>query len=321
MNATFKNQLKDVSWLLRYADHCRVGVEPDEPVQSIRQRFSKAAWRVLCRSDRNDFLPILQNQQLSFVDLQNYCQALARFGWLKAPCRSLLSFVITESYLYYDQQPSVPTDQEKFIFMRLAESAGGVTTKQLALVRHWQTQMRLELKPRMKWAGLVNKATLWRQREWVRLNQTHDQTLHFYCRSMPWRGYEIVPLDTPLALFDDAVAMGTCLYGLRNLCFKEYQASRFFSLRSQGKRLATFELVHDCPGPCSKGWEMRYGRWTLQDFRLSFNRLACANLNADLVAFAAMYNIWSSRPARQPTSLKTLNIAHSRRLNRVGWFQ
>ncbi len=300
MSATQMSELKDLSWLLRYAGHCRIALDPIEPVQSLRLHFTKAAWRVLCRSERNDFLPILQNRRLTFKDLRTYCQALADFGWAKAPARTLLNFVITESYRYYDREPSVPTAQEKFIFMRLAEQAEAITTQELALVRHWETHLGMALKPQMKWARLVARAKQWRQRERVRLEQPNDQAWHFYCRAMQWRGYEIVPLDTPLALFDEAVAMGTCLYTLRYLCSRNSQASRFFSLRKQGSRVATFELTLSNPQPSFKGWDLRYGRWTLQDARLSFNRLIPNCLVDDLVAFASMYNIWSKRPARQP---------------------
>lgn len=305
-----KQKLKDLSWLLRYAEHCRISLDTVEPVQSIRHQFSKPAWRVLCRSDRDDFLPILQNQSLSFEDLQTYCHALERFGWFKAPSRVLLSFVITESYLYYDQKPSVPTSQEKFIFMRLADQTSSASTKELALVRLWQTQLHMALKPQMKWTRLVDRAKLWRQREKVRLAQSVDQAWHFYCRSISWRGYEIVPLDTSLALFDEAVAMGTCLYNLRYLCCRDSQASRFFSLRQEGARVATFELVHEYPSYCSKGWEQRNGRWTLQDTRLSFNRLPSAQLVGHLVAFTAIYNIWATRPRRQPRSQVNVDSAN-----------
>lgn len=305
VTTTSKVLFKDLSWLLRYAAYCRVSLDLAEPVESIRRQFSKAAWRVLCRSDRSDFLPILQNQQLSFADLQAYCHALAQFGWLKAPGRILLSFVITESYLYYDQRPSPPTNKEKFIFMRLGEQADAVTTKELALVRHWQTQLRMRLTPQMKWSRLVDRAKLWRERERVRLTLSSGKTWYFYCQTMSWRGYQVVPLDTPLALFDEAVAMGTCLYNLRSLCCRGAQASRFFSLRRQGQRVATFELTHESPSCASKGWELRNGRWALQDSRLSFNRLLSAELIADLVAFAKMYNTWASRPARQSKSQKS----------------
>lgn len=318
MSTNSKVLFKDLSWLLRYADHCRMSLDPADPVKSIRQQFSKAAWRVLCRSDRSDFLPILQNQQLSFVDLKTYCHALAEFGWLKAPARTLLGFVITESYLYYDQKPSAPISQEKFTFMRLGEQAGAVTTKELALVRHWQTQHHMRLKPEMKWSRLVARARLWRQRERVRLTQSNGQNWHFYCRSMPWRGYEIVPLDTPLALFDEAVAMGTCLYNLRYLCSRSCQASRFFSLRQEGVRVATFELVHEYPSYCSKGWKQRNGRWTLQDTRLSFNRLPPAQLVGHLAAFVAMYNIWAARPLRQPQSQMSIGLYNSCLSDEVG---
>ncbi len=300
MSATQMSELKDLSWLLRYADHCRIALDPREPVHSLRLLFTKAAWRVLCRSERNDFLPILQNRRLMFKDLRAYCHTLAEFGWVKAPARTLLNFVITESYRYYDRKPSVPTERDKFIFMRLAEQAEVITTQELALVRNWQTHLHMALKPQMKWERLVTRAKLWRQRERVRLAQPNEKAWHFYSREMQWRGYEVLPLDTPLALFDDAVAMGTCLYTLRYLCCRNAQASRFFSLRKQGTRVATFELTLGYPQPSFKGWDLRYGKWTLQDSRLSFNRLIPKVLIDDLVAFATLYNIWSKRPARQP---------------------
>jgi hypothetical protein len=303
MSPSKSTELKDLSWLLRYSQHCGVALcDADEPMQSLRLMFTKATWRVLCRSERDDFIPILANQRLSFKDLGAYCQALVEFGWTKAPSRTILAFVITESYLYYDRRPSVPKTEEKFIFMRLAQQNAFVTTSELALVRHWQTQMRMLLKPQMSWSRLVARAKLWRERERVRLTQPSDQRWHFYCRPMPWRGYEIMPLDTPLALLDEAVVMGTCLYSLRYLCCRDSKASRFFSLRKQGRRVATFELTLDCPRPWFQGWDLRYGRWTLQDSRLSFNRLIPQELAADLLAFAALYNLWSKRPARQPVA-------------------
>jgi hypothetical protein len=300
MSDTQMPHLKDLSWLVRYANHSHVDFDPAEPIQSLRMQFSKAAWRVLCRSKRDDFIPILQNRQLTFRDLHAYCQALAEFGWLKAPERVLLNFVITESYRYYNCEPSVPTAKEKFVFMRLAKQAEVLSTKELSLVRNWHTHQHMELKPQMKWSRLVARAKLWRLRERVRLERPNDQTWHFYSRALPWRGYDIVPIDTPLALFDEAVAMGTCLYTLRHLCCRNSQTSRFFSLRKQGNRVATFELTLGYPQPTFKGWDLRYGKWTLQDARLSFNRLATKEVTDCVVAFAGMYNIWSKRPARQP---------------------
>lgn len=296
-------EFKDMTWLLRYSQYCGVALcDPAEPIQSLRMQFTKAAWRLLCRSERDDFIPILGNRRLSFNDLVTYCQSLIDFDWTKAPNKVLLSFCITESYLYYDCQPNVPMTEDKFIFMRLAQQVDAVTTGELALVRNWQTQMRMVFKPQMKWSRLVARAKLWRDRERVRLTQPSDQRWHFYCRAMQWRGYEIMPLDTPLALFDEAVAMGTCLYTLRYLCCRDSQTSRFFSLSKQGRRVATFELTLGYPQPSFKGWDLRYGRWTLQDSRLSFNRLMSKVLIDDLVAFASLYNLWAKRPARQPAA-------------------
>lgn len=295
--------LKDLSWLLSYTEQCGVALcEPNEPMQSLRLKFTKAAWRMLCRSEEDDFIPILANQQLSFKDLGAYCQALGDFGWTQAPSRILLDFVITESYRFYDRRPNVPNTEEKFIFMRLAQQNQGVTTNELALVRNWQTQMHVNLKPQMKWSRLVARAKLWRQRELVRLTQPKEQAWHFYCRPTQWRGYEIVPLDTPLGLFDEAIDMGSCLYTLRYLCCRDSQASRFFSLRRHGERVATFELTLDSPRPWFKGWDLICGRWRLQDSRLSFNRLPPKELIDDLLAFSVLYNLWSKRPARQPAA-------------------
>lgn len=65
------------------------------------------------------------------------------------------------------------------------------------------------------------------------------------------------------------------------------------------------------------GWDLRYGSWSLQDVRLSYNRLAPSHLAADLVAFAAMYNIWSTRPAIQPRAQKSYCISMPRLASKV----
>ena len=301
MRVIQQTELSDLTWLIRYATHCGVSLGGrDEPIQALRVKFTKAAWRVLCRSRKDDFIPILSNRQFSFKHLVEYCQILANKDWLQAPSRTILAFAITESYLYFDRSPKLSDTKDRFTFMRLAQQVDGVTTKELALVRNWHAHLGMALKPDMKWTRLVARAKQWRHREGVRLNHLVDDPWHFFCRPLSWRGYEIIPLDTPLSLFDEAVAMGSCLYALKYLCCQDSQASRFFSLRKQGKRIATFELTLESPRRWFKGWDLSYGKWKLQDCRLAFNKFASTALINDLIAFASMYNTWSNRPARQP---------------------
>ncbi len=302
-----QTQLNDLTWLIRYATHCGVSLGgTDETIQALRLKFTKAAWRVLCRSRKDDFIPILSNRQFSFKHLLEYCHTLADNGWLQAPSRTILAFAITESYLYYDSRPNFSDTKGRFTFMRLAQQVNGVTTKELALVRNWHAHLGMALKPHMKWTRLVERAKQWRHREGVRLNHLVEDAWHFFCRPLSWRGFEIIPLDTPLSLFDEAIAMGSCLYTLRYLCCRDSQASRFFSLRKQGKRIATFELTLESPRRWFKGWDLRYGKWKLQDCRLAFNKHPSTELVTDLVAFASMYNTWSNRPVRQPQIIRKL---------------
>ena len=154
----------------------------------------------------------------------------------------------------------------------------------------------------MKWSRLVKSANLWRQRERIRLNHLTQQSWSFHCQKLQWCGYEVIPLDTPLALFDEAMAMGTCLYSLRSLCCKSSFPSRFFSLRNKGQRVATFELTYDGLKTCSKQGRSRKAHWKLQDARLSFNRLISKKLTADLLVFAEMYSNWANGASRALTS-------------------
>lgn len=52
---------------------------------------------------------------------------------------------------------------------------------------------------------------------------------HFDCGALAWRGYEITPLINEIDLWDEAQAMSSYLYKLRNLCNKASGPSRFFS--------------------------------------------------------------------------------------------
>lgn len=293
--------IKDLSWLLRYADYCRIPLDPDNVIQSLRSHFSAAAWRLVCRSNRDDFLPILRNRLLDFSDLIRYTKILVRHSWVSAPNRQLLEFMILESYLYYDCKPHIPNDTDKLMFMRLAHRNGLVPKRELALVRNWQDQTDTTLKTNMKWSTLVTRAKAWDYRLQIKLRQQRNRPWYFYTHALPWRGYEIEPLRTGLDLLDEGRAMSNCLFKLRRLC-EQSHASRFFSVKKDGERLATLELVFEPPAEWMTGPDFLKGRWGLQDCRFTRNRVPPETMINDLKAFAWQYNIWAKRPARQPVA-------------------
>jgi len=84
---------------------------------------------------------------------------------------------------------------------------------------------------------------------------------------------------------------------LRKDCERN-DGSRFFSIRSRGKRYVTLELVFDPPKPTSRGLEALYGSWRLQDCRLRFNQLPDDHMQAMCELFATQYTTWSRRPGR-----------------------
>lgn len=115
---------KDLHWLSRYAHH--VHFRPDIRLPyatAIKSCFSAAAWRLLCRSDRSSFIPILRNQQLSFDSLIHYTQTLVDNGFQVAPSPELLDYFIQASYYFFDRMPSAPASQDEMTLLRLATYA------------------------------------------------------------------------------------------------------------------------------------------------------------------------------------------------------
>lgn len=309
---------KDLHWLGRYARHGRVRLDASLlEANALKNHFTPAAWRLLCRSDRSSFIPILRNQRLCFESLVHYTQSLVDNGFQVAPGPELLDYFIQASYYFFDRMPSVPDSLEEMILLRLATRQGAVSRQQLQRIHEWLRPDRGTVTLRMTWGAVLRRANAWHQRQ--RLEVSHaraDQSSsrpidwHFACGSLPWRGYEITPLVNELDLWDEGAAMSSCLYKLRGLCEKSSVPSRFFSIRKNGRRYATLELVCDLPDEGMRGPDRLYGRWRLQDCRLSHNRLPCEGLVKMLIDFGWHYNVLSQRPGRAPGAARVIGASH-----------
>jgi hypothetical protein len=299
---------KDLHWLSRYARHCRVRLDASLPeATALRRFFTPSAWRILCRSDRESFIPILRHRQLCFNSLVHYTQTLAENGFQVAPSPALLDYFIRASYLYFDRTPRVPADEDELTLLRLATRHGPVSPRQLRRVHEWLGWGRGVVSTGMSWRCLLRRANdaYQRQQLEVRLTQECEKSgrptdWHFACGTLAWRGYEITPLLNDIGLWDEGKGMSSCLYKLRHLCLKEEVPSRFFSVKKNERRYATLELVRDLPDRSMKGLDRLYGRWRLQDCRRSHNRLPSEELVTALGDFGWHYNILSQRPGRAP---------------------
>jgi hypothetical protein len=304
---------KDLNWLLRYARHGQVKLNPHQPVaNALRSRFTPAAWRVLCRSGREPFIPILRNLRLSFDSLMRYAQALVENGFQVAPSPELLGYLIQSSYYFFDRMPEIPCSQEEMTLLRLATRCGAVSRKQLQLVHEWVARDHGVVSTRMTWLSVLSRANEWHLRQQLVVNRARavnssdgpQNDWHFACASLAWRGFEITPLATAIDLWDEGQAMSSCLYQLRNLCNSAREPSRFFSVKKNGRRHATLELVRDPPHERLHGTDRIHGCWRLQDTRLSHNRLPSEDLVNLLTDFGWQYNILSQRPARAPKAAR-----------------
>lgn len=287
-------------WVLRYAFYCGVQVFDSNPLnsdQAIKKMFTPAAWRLLCRSSRDDFNPILRHRGLKFDALVLYAERLIEHGWQEAPPGHLLAYLIDQSYLFFDQPARVPRHHSDFMLMRIACREAKVTRHDYAMVTDWQDQSASPVTIRMRWTNLVRRAQLWRQQTEITLRQLPVINWHFYCKATAWRGYVIEPLQTPLALWHEGNAMGSCLFKLRRECGRSGR-SRFFAVRHDGCQFATLELALSAVNEDSQGHDRLYGRWLLKDCRLAYNKLPPLTLINSMSIFAWQYTLWSRRPGR-----------------------
>lgn len=313
----------DLRWLLRYARHCgfasevqpagssagrrikvpvcshQVGqTEEDSLVQALRRTFGPPAWRLVCRSPRERFLPILRNRELSLHSLIAYCQRLAARSFVVAPQATLLAYFVTQRRRFFNHPCRVPEDDD-YTLMRVADRERHLRVRDIALVVNWVDQVHFDLRSSHRWTALVRRAVMFRAQERIDLQVRKLPGWHFFCRTTDWRGYRIEPLTDPAALWKEGQQLGHCAYRLRTLC-RALKPSRFFSVSRGGKRLATLELAWRPPEPADIGMDREWGRWELADLRLSFNRRPEAALVDAMTAFAWQYNFLAKRLGRMP---------------------
>ena len=146
-------------WLLRYARHGRVTSDPSAlDAHAIKRCFTPPAWRLVCRSSRKSFLPLLRNRHLAFDSLVHYARRLAESGFQVAPNPVFLEYFIQSSYYFFDRMPSVPDQPDEMALLRLAtrSSAGGssvVSRAQLRRVDEWLNWGSGAVSTRMAWAS------------------------------------------------------------------------------------------------------------------------------------------------------------------------
>lgn len=286
--------VKRLDWLLRYARRCQIKRDASElTAHAIKGRFTPAAWRVLCRSSRDSFIPILRNQRLAFDSLVHYAQRLVEHGFQTAPDPEFLDYFIQSSYLFFDRMPGVPHEADEMILLRLATRCGGVSRAQLRRVHERLTWGQGSVTTRMTWRAVLRRADQWHRRhqaviEQARTNHASPQTLpgwDFACGPIASEGYDIIPLTSDIELWDEGQTMSSCPYKIRRFCNKSSEPSRFFSVRRNGLRCATLELVRGKPCESRHGLGLMDGLWQLQDCRLSHNRLPTDELVKLLVDF------------------------------------
>jgi hypothetical protein len=259
-----------VRWLLRYARNR--GMELDHslgPEHALRAQFSVPGWRLMCRSGRDPFLPVIANRKFDFGDLQAYVAKLIDMGWQVAPAAHLIQHVVDQSYLYVDEPPDAPIDKRDLTLVRIAEHAGIVSRHQFAQVREWVTREKPPIDVRRSWDRMVNDARAWRLNTSVRLRAESCVPWEFAVETHYIGDVSFTALKTPFELWEEGVAMSNCLYAIRRFCVG-LRPSRFFS---------TVELQL-CAGGAG---------WFVRDARLSFNRLPGPELAAIAGSIARAY--------------------------------
>jgi hypothetical protein len=274
-----------MEWLLRYALHCGVRIfHRKDPCAALRKRFAAPTWRLIWRSGRDAFLPILRNRRLGFGDLIAYVDKLVAMGFTVAPAAHLVQHVVDQSYLYLDESPDAPVAKRDLTLIRVAQRSGPVSRREFALVLEWVVRTRPRIHDRRVWFRLVREAAAWRKRVQIELAQATDAPWSFALNEIDIGSYRFVALKTSTDLWVDGVEMGHCLYALRSCC-KAPRPSRFFSVRRGDRVVGTAELQ-----PLNG-----HSGWFLRDVRRSFNRLPDPGLLAAAEQLAEAYEAAAGR--------------------------
>lgn len=294
-------------WLVRYARHCGfTSVDELSMQKSLRSAFGSPAWRIVCKSQKSDFIPILSNRELSLDSLITYCQRLAERKFVQAPSPILLAYFTNQRRYFYDRACKVPVGED-YDVIRVADrhhqQGANITLRELACVVNWAHQSGTRIQIAHRWPTLLARARKYFELERVKVLSQQHEPWHFFCSDTRWRLWQVSPLTDASSLWLQGQLHGNCLYNLRRECTRP-KPSRFFAIRiagdPPGKNIATLELVWKPPQDSFTGTDRLWGRWTVQDLRLSLNRLPDQALLNAMHAFAKMYNNWSQRPGRRP---------------------
>ena len=297
----------NLRWLVRYARHCGFTSGDDPSLQqSLRSAFGSPAWRIVCKSQKSDFMPILSKRELSLDSLITYCQRLAERKFVQAPSPILLAYFTNQRRHFYDRACKVPVGED-YDVIRVAnrhhQQGTKITLRELACVVNWAHQSGTSIQSAHRWTTLLARARKYFELERVKVLSQLHAPWHFFCSDTQWRRWQVSPLTDASSLWLQGQAHGNCLYNLRRECTRP-KPSRFFAIRNAGdppgKNIATLELVWKSPEDSFTGTDRLWGRWTVQDLRLSLNRLPDQALQDAMHAFAQMYNTWSQRPGRHP---------------------
>lgn len=304
--------LQNLDWLIRYARHTGMDLSAQgDPLPEIRSMFTAGAWRLLCRSAREDFLPILRNRELNLHSLVHYCEQLVRRSFVVAPAAMLLHFFVNQRRLYFSLPCRIP-EGDDYELIRVAARSPVLKTRDIASVTNWVNQAGVAISARNSWGVLVVRARrFWHEQE-MNLMEEEQEPWHFFCRGLDWRGYKIEPIGKPSQLWLEGRHQGNCLYKLRFEC-EALKPSRFFSIRRAGRRVATLELSWRLPERGDRGMNLILGAWELQDLRKSYNRLPDQEMLSCMHAFARQYDILAKRPGRMPEGGMAAHLAEIRR--------
>lgn len=292
--------LADLRWLVRYASHCGFQARAaDDLAHTLREAFGAAAWRIVCRSPKEAFMPILRNQELSIHSLITYCKRLAERSFVRAPKPILLAYYVGQRRLYFDRPCRVPQG-DHYDLIRVANRHEQLRLSDIACVANWTSQSDQCILSVYKWSTLVMRARRYNEQKGAELALVGHEPWHFFCGNTIWRGYQVEPITNPAGLWHEGQRHGNCLYRLRHDC-TALKPSRFFRVSKQGRAIANLELAWRPPEPGFGGMDLVWGRWEMQDLRLSYNRLPDALLVQAMQAFGQMYNYLSKRLSRMPS--------------------
>ena len=292
--------LADLRWLMRYARHCGFHAQArDDLAQALRESFGAAAWRIVCRSPKAAFRPILRNPELSIHSLITYCKRLAERSFVRAPKPILLAYYVRQRRLYFDRPCRIP-EGDDYNLIRVASRHEQLRLRDIACVANWAHESCNGILSVHKWSTLVMRARRYNEKKGAELASVRHEPWHFFCRNTAWRGFQVEPITDPAGLWHEGQRHGNCLFKLRYEC-TALKPSRFFRVSKDGRSIATLELAWRPPEEGFRGMDLVWGRWEMQDLRLSFNRLPDEALVQSMRAFGQTYNLLSKRLRRMPS--------------------